>query len=145
MRSIKVTQEHINQGIAGSDTHCPISLAVVEDVYSEESSSRFIFFAVSVDCHIPNHFKYQLGMKNDDPMRYSVKIIKSILLDDDTEFVDSTDFIMLDQEVTDWVKLFDSCEWHDNVDQELQPITIEVYDDDGVNHGRLYDERYNTK
>jgi len=145
---ICVTQGHIDQGVAGSDTHCPVSLAVVESI----DEDKLIYFHVAVDSHTPNFFKERLGQKHDDPMRYSIKIEKLCVEDCDIAHSvgvepkpKSTEFIMLDQEVTDWVKLFDSCEWHDDDSKQLQPITIEVYDNDGITHGRMFDERYNKK
>ena len=69
---ICVTQGHIDQGVAGSDTHCPVSLAVVESI----DEDKLIYFHVAVDSHTPNFFKERLGQKHDDPMRYSIKIEK---------------------------------------------------------------------
>ena len=151
---IYVTQGHIDNGVAGSETHCPVSLAVVDSI----DEDKLIYFHVAVDCHTPNFFKERLGQKPNEPMRYSIKIEK--LSVEDCAIAHGagveprpkdTEFIMLDQEVTDWVKLFDSCEWHDVIacndddSKRLEPITIEVYDEDGITHGRMFDERYNKK
>ena len=143
---ITVTTSHIYRGIAGSDTHCPISLAVVDTI----DKGKAIYLRVAVDCHTPNFFKKRLGQKPNEPMRYSIKIEKFNRPDYTLVYAygngpeaDDTQFIMLDQEVTDWIKRFDSGEWLDNDRaKRLEPITIEVYDDDGITHGRMFDERY---
>lgn len=146
---INVTTSHIYRGIAGSDTHCPVSLAVVDTIDKDKT----FYLHVAVDSHTPNFFKERLGQKPDEPMRYSIKIEKFSRPDYTVVYAfgpgpkaNDTQFIMLDQEVTDWIKKFDSGEWlDDDRAKRLEPICIEVYDDDGISHGRLFDERYNKK
>ncbi|MEE3227498.1 MAG: hypothetical protein VX237_00180 [Chloroflexota bacterium] len=133
---IYVTQGHIDKGVAGSDTHCPVALAVIDSTDEE----KYITFHVAVDCHTP------VSVDCKTPMLYSIKVNTHMVTDDgDGITVEETDLILLNQEVTDWIKLFDSCEWHDDDDNRLQPITIEVYNTNGNTRGRLYDDRYQKR